>query len=311
MSQHRYKLENRLISQIHNTKSFVVKLSSYSRVTKILTLIFLFSFVIYLVFAVNFNNMQNIYHPVKLTNNPQTDIKNNAEIVYFNSEDGTRINALYIKAKADMPTIIAFHGNSGNIELEQNLARFCNDNGYGVLLTDYRGYGKSSGSPTENGLYMDAEASLKYLKNKKHLEERNLFVWGVSLGSAVAVDLASKHKFKAVVLSSTFTDIEDVAASLLNTKINKENNPNLSLNIYYFIKFLPLSIKYDNFSKIKKINCPILIINSKQDEQFPYEMAEELASQNKKAKLFLSEYGAHGDIDWMKKEILKFLAANR
>jgi pimeloyl-ACP methyl ester carboxylesterase len=255
--------------------------------------------------------MQNIYHPVKLTNDPQTDIKNNVEIVYFNSEDGTRINALYVKAKADMPTIIAFHGNSGNIELEQNLAKFCNDNGYGVLLTDYRGYGKSSGSPSENGLYMDAEASLKYLKNKKHLEERNLFVWGVSLGSAVAVDLASKHKFKGLVLSSTFTDIADVAAYLLNTKINKENNPNLSLNIYYFIKFLPLSIKYDNFAKIKKINCPILIINSKQDRQFPYEMAEELASQNKKAKLFLSEYGAHGDIDWMKKEILKFLAINR
>ncbi|HPN84655.1 MAG TPA: alpha/beta hydrolase, partial [Victivallales bacterium] len=147
-----------------------------------------------------------------------------------------------------------------------------------VLIFDYRGYGRSEGSPSEKGTYLDADAAYDYLM-KKGIPEKEIIIFGRSLGGAVAVDLASRNNPSALIIESTFSSIPDMAAKL-----------------YPFLPARLLCvIKYDSLMKIEKIKCPLLVVHSPHDEIIPFEMGRKIYEKAKEPKRFLEIIGSHNE----------------
>ncbi|XP_071855555.1 protein ABHD13-like isoform X2 [Apostichopus japonicus] len=152
------------------------------------------------------------------------------ENIFIQTADNVNINALLMKQAPSViplvPTILFFHGNAGNIGHRLiNAAIFhslCHCN---VLLVEYRGYGKSDGDPYEEGMYKDAQAALDYLHNRSDINSNFIFVFGRSLGGAVAIDLASKPrnrgKIRGLILENTFTSIPDMGRHLFRLDLIK------------------------------------------------------------------------------------------
>jgi len=238
----------------------------------------------------------NIYHPIKEVY--QTSYQH--EDIYFNSLDGTKLNAWYIEPKQGYPTILFSHGNGGNISYFFDMLTKAADKGYGIFIYDYRGYGKSKGFPYENGLYQDIEAAIKYLNTEKKTSDENIILWGLSLGGAVSTKAALSHNFKALILQSTFTNIKDMGEATLYRITKNENTK-------YIIKIIPFFQKYDTYSRIDKIKIPILIIHSKDDSLIPYKLAIKNASKNQSAKLKLVNDDNHNDYENSLPIIINFI----
>jgi fermentation-respiration switch protein FrsA (DUF1100 family) len=169
------------------------------------------------------------------------------------------------------------HGNAGNITHRSQSFGEITAAGSSVLMIDYRGYGKSTGRPSENGLYADAEAAYEYLLKSSRPEE--IIVHGESLGAAVAVDLASRHQCGGVVLEAAFTSASDVAGTVL---------PMIG----------PLLIRsFDSRRKITRVQAPILFIHGSADHTVPMRLGGALFDSAPEPKYFWAIPGAdHNDI---------------
>jgi uncharacterized protein len=176
-----------------------------------------------------------------------------------------KIHGWWIPAsKPSAPVMLYFHGNGSNNGDLTHIAAFFNQLGLSVLLIDYRGYGRSSPTfPNETRVYEDAETAWNYLIKNRQIKPQNIFVYGHSLGGAIAIELASKHpEMAGLITEGTFTSIEDIA----------------SMN--HFFRILPLNLiltqHFNSFSKIKSLKTPILILHGEQDKVIPYSMAKQL-----------------------------------
>ena len=182
--------------------------------------------------------------------------------------------------KPNAPVVVVFHGNAGHHGLRTEKAVAFTQPGFGVFIAGYRGYGGNPGSPTEQGLYADARAVLDWLSSEGVSGER-LVLYGESLGSGVAVQMATERKVAAVVLESPYTSVPDVAAER-----------------YPFIPVRPLTLdRYDSLSKITRINAPLLIIHGERDTVVPVKYGRRLfeaAREPKKAVFFPN--AQHNDI---------------
>jgi pimeloyl-ACP methyl ester carboxylesterase len=143
------------------------------------------------------------------------------EDVQFVTDDGLRISAWWIPSKitidgtppasvSNNPVFIFFHGNAGNISHRIDKLRDLRERGVSTLIVDYRGYGKSEGSPTEAGLYRDADAAWKYVTETRGIAPNRIVLFGESLGGAVAIELASRVNPGALVVECTFSRLADV-----------------------------------------------------------------------------------------------------
>ena len=226
---------------------------------------------------------------------------------YFYSRDGIKLNGWYIKAKDNKSTIVYCHGQGENLSEWQNVAQFLSNNGYGIFMIDYRGHGKSEGVPYEQGLYIDLESSINYLVNNENVKRDNIILWGRSMGGAIVADIASRDKFKGIILESTFTNLRDEAIHLTSTSILESKLGFWCALSTKFVKYVPLITKFSTDKKICKIKSPLLIGGSKNDETVPVEMSYKLAILNPKAKLFISETGSHHESEWFFKEVKEFL----
>jgi hypothetical protein len=196
------------------------------------------------------------------------------------ARDGVPVHAIHIPAPPDAPTIVHFHGNGetigNNIGLATELAR----RGLGVLLVEYRGYGISSGrSPSEDGLYRDAEAALDALASEG-VPPAKIVLWGTSLGSGVAAEMAARGRGAALILVTPFTSIRAVATRIA---------PLLPASLY-------MGDRYDTLSKTPAIRVPTLIIHGDRDELVPYSMGQALAAALPNARLVTVEGGRHNDL---------------
>ena len=217
----------------------------------------------------------------------------NVAVVKIPTIDGLSLLAWYSKPKRNNPTLLYFHGNSFDIgERGYRINRYIR-NGWGVLLVAWRGYSGNKGKPSENNLYIDGESSLKWLNNNTFTENSSIILYGESLGTGVAVELATRYSFKSVILEAPFTSISDLAKK--RYKI-------------YPSKFLVLD-KFDNFKKIKKILSPLLIISGKKDEIVPHSHSIKLYKVAKKPKerVFIDEAMHNNLYDFgIDKEVIKF-----
>lgn len=199
--------------------------------------------------------------------------------LFLETKDGERINALHINRSAKR-AILYFHGNAGVLDSWQMTYDNFITTGHGLLIIDYRGYGKSSGSPSEKGLYADAEAAYDYLL-KQGFDKDSITIYGRSLGSGVACHLMAIHNKGRLILETPYTSIMDIA---------KKNYP-------YFIPQLTLRNRFSCIRHIKHIQVPLLLIHGTNDEVIPYHHATTLSQHFQGRKTFVTiDNGAHNNL---------------
>ena len=199
--------------------------------------------------------------------------------VYLTTRDDVRLHGWWVDHPRPSGVMLFLHGNAGNISHRLQSLHLFNELGYRVLIIDYRGYGQSEGSPSEQGLYTDAEAAWRYLIEQRGLSAGQIVVVGRSLGAAVALDLAINHPPRALIMESAFTSIADMAV------IHYPWLPVRWLSRYHF----------NNRQKIKRLNCPLLIVHAKQDEIAPYSHGQHLYDLAPSPKQLLPLQGGHND----------------
>lgn len=226
------------------------------------------------------------------------------EDVYFKSIDKKTLNGWYIKPKNGFPTILFSHGNGGNICYFFDILIPAAQKGYGIFIYDYRGYGNSKGFPYENGLYNDLRGAVRYLNSEKNTVNGDIILWGLSVGGAVTSKIASETDFKAVILQSTFTNVEDMGMYIVQKLTGKK-----SLGI--IAKIVPCFQKFDTYSRIDKIHNPCLLIHSKDDDLIPYKLAVKNSNKNKNAKFVLVNEDGHNSCENSLPVIMDFLDSVR
>lgn len=198
---------------------------------------------------------------------------------WVTTPDGNKVNGWFIKAANPKGTLLFCHGNAGTISHRIESAEIFLDLGLNVVLYDYRGYGSSSGTPSENNTYEDTEAVWNYLMLEKKLSASEIIVLGRSMGGPVAANIAKNVNPKMCILESTFTSVHDVA---------KERFP------IFPTKWL-VTIHYPTVDYIKELKCPLLVVHSTDDEFIPYKMGEENFAVAHEPKEFLKLSGGHNE----------------
>ena len=208
-----------------------------------------------------------------------TDIGLEYENLNLITVDNERINAWYIPAKnQNTKTVLFFHGNAGNISHRLETIKIYNKLGLNFLIFDYRGFGISTGKPTEEGTYLDADTVWQYLIEERKLNPQQIIIAGRSLGGGVAAELAKKVRPAMLILESTFTSMTEVSAK------------------HY--PFMPTGLivkhEYETNLKLKDIHCPIVFAHSKNDEVIPYEHSQRNYTVANEPKQFIELRGGHG-----------------
>jgi fermentation-respiration switch protein FrsA (DUF1100 family) len=201
------------------------------------------------------------------------------ESVTLATDDGERVHAWWIPAPRARGTLLFCHGNAGNLSNRLPSIDIFRGLGLNVLIFDYRGYGQSTGRPSEAGLYRDAEAAWRYLTETRAIRPAEVVVFGRSLGGGVATWVASRHAPGALIVESAFTSVPDVAA------------------LHY--PFLPVRLlaraRYDSAARIGTVRAPVLVIHSPADEIVPYRLGRRLFDAAAEPKAFLPIDGGHND----------------
>jgi len=175
------------------------------------------------------------------------------------------------------PWILQFHGNAGNISNRVDHLKLFNELGFNGVLFDYRGYGKSTGIPSEEGLVADGLAVVTYLKEEKGVDPRFLIYWGESLGGAVAAAVSVKEEPRALILKSTFTSVPDLAGEL-----------------YPFLPVKYLSkTRFDTKNLVPKFLFPKLIVHGHADTVVPFHHGQRLYQLSLEPKTFLKVNRGH------------------
>ncbi len=199
--------------------------------------------------------------------------------VRFDASDGTRLSAWFIPADNARGVILFCHGNAGNISHRLESIQIFHRLGLSTLIFDYRGYGDSEGKPDEQGTYRDAEAAWRFLVDEQGVSTNDIIVFGRSLGGCIAAWLARKHTPRALILESTFTSVPDVAAKL-----------------YPFLPVRLLSrFSYNAREYVREVNCPVLIIHSRNDDIIPFSCGKRLFEAANEPKEFVQISGSHNE----------------
>jgi fermentation-respiration switch protein FrsA (DUF1100 family) len=214
-----------------------------------------------------------LYHPARAG-----EVTADGDDVWLHTADGVTLHARYTHRDRSLPTLLYLHGTAGNLASRSDrLALFANL-GANLLALDYRGYGKSGGTPSERGLYLDARAAHDWLS--KRTEARKIVLFGQSLGGGAACELATTRPIGGLILLSTFTSTPEIAA--------------------HWLPFLPmrqlLHTRFDNLSKVARVKVPKLFIHSRRDQVVPFGMAEQLfaAAALPKQQLWLTRSNHDG-----------------
>ena len=196
-----------------------------------------------------------VYFPLDHVPSPSDVGLAEVETVTFPTEDGLVLSGWFVPSRAPTVsgTVIVFNGNAGNRAYRAPLAAMLRDDGYQVLLFDYRGYGGNAGAPSELGLRADARAARAYLLGRTDVDASHLVYFGESLGAAVAIALAVEQSPAAMVLRSPFTSLVDVG------------------RVHY--PFLPVTLllrdRFASLDAIRDVGCPVLIIAGDRDRVVP------------------------------------------
>jgi fermentation-respiration switch protein FrsA (DUF1100 family) len=226
------------------------------------------------------------------------------QTVTVTTTDSLELIAWFASPKAKTGKIvIIYHGNAGNIANRAIKAAHFMERGYGVFLCEYRGFGGNPGKPTEDGLYIDARAAIKWLEGKGYTTGQ-FVIYGESIGTGVAVQMAFEIQPRQLILEAPFSSATDVAK-----------------RSYGFIPVEKLILdRYDSLGKIQDVKTSLFIIHGDEDVVIPIDLSKKLFEFANHPKEFITiERGGHSDLynhhaghvigDWLDKQVSEERAA--
>jgi fermentation-respiration switch protein FrsA (DUF1100 family) len=219
-----------------------------------------------------------IFIPSRQVNFTPKSVGLEFESVELVTPDRVKLSAWFIpSAKPDSYVILQCHGNGGNISNRIDYSFLFHQMGLHSLQFDYRGYGNSQGTPTEEGLYLDTLTAWEYLVNERHFPPQKIIAYGESLGGAVASYLALHKPIGGLILASAFTSVPDRAQE-----------------IYPFLPVRNLcQYEFNTYDRLPQIKVPILVIHSREDIIIPFSHGEKNFARANEPKTFLEIKGDH------------------
>jgi fermentation-respiration switch protein FrsA (DUF1100 family) len=201
--------------------------------------------------------------------------------VELQASDGVRLHGWYIPRRGATRVVLFLHGNAGNISHRGESLRIFHRLGLNVLILDYRGYGRSQGSPDEAGVYRDAAAGWRHLLDERGFAAQQVVVFGRSLGAVAAAHLVAGLprgvQPGGLILESGFSSAADMAR-----------------HAYPLLHWLvPLRYRFDMVSSVSRVRCPVLVLHSPDDEIIPYAMAEKIFAAANAPKTLWQLSGDH------------------
>jgi fermentation-respiration switch protein FrsA (DUF1100 family) len=227
-----------------------------------------------------FTQRSMMYFPETIHTSPAEAGLPEAEEISLTAADGVRIVGWHVAPRDGQPVILYLHGNGGALRYRVERFHRLIKEGVGLVAIEYRGYGGSEGSPSEAGLFADAEAAYAFAASRYRPDQ--LVLWGESLGTGVAVYLAAEKPVGRVILEAPFTSTAAVAAQR-----------------YWFMPVrLLMKDQFRSDERIANVSAPVLILHGLNDRTVPYAMGEQmfdLAKGNKHIVRFID--GGHEDLD--------------
>lgn len=218
-----------------------------------------------------------VFHPARVLSVTPADWGLAYEDVEMTAADGTRLHGWLIPHPAARRTLLFLHGNAGNISHRGDSIAIFHRLGLEVLIIDYRGYGRSGGSPSEAGLYLDARAAWEELVTRRGIAPARIIVFGRSLGAAVAADLAAQTQPDGVILESGFSSARELARHLY---------PGLH-------RLIHVRYDFDAARRIARVSSPVLVLHSPDDEIIPETLGRRLFAAAPEPKHFVVLVGSH------------------
>jgi len=201
------------------------------------------------------------------------------ENVALTTSDGERLHGWYVPAPGRRGVVLFFHGNAGNISHRLDSIGIFHQLGLDTLIIDYRGYGQSTGKASEKGTYVDAQAAWNYLVDERGIPAGEIIIFGRSLGGAVGAWLGTQYTPAAMIIESSFTSGVDMARRL-----------------YPFLPArLITRLRYPVAEYASQLDCPVLVVHSRDDEIIPFDMGQSIYAAVKQRKSFLELRGDHNN----------------
>jgi pimeloyl-ACP methyl ester carboxylesterase len=227
-----------------------------------------------------FGQRSLLYFPEESRTAPAAAGLPGADEVVLDTSDGEQVIVWHRPPQAGHPVVLYFHGNGGSLRIRATRLAALTSDGTGLVALSYRGFGGSTGSPTEDGLIRDATAAYRFAAER--YGANRIVLWGESLGTGVAVAIAADHPVAGVILESPFTSTADVAAA-----------------VYWFMPVrLLMKDQFHSDARIARVTAPVLIMHGARDATVPIGYAEELFGMVTAPKHFVRfPDGAHNNLD--------------
>jgi len=220
-----------------------------------------------------------LYQPSRSYDYNPADYGLEYEEVALSTPDGVTLAAWFVPAEGTSRTVLFCHGNAGNISHRLDTLKMFNELGLNCLIVDYRGYGQSTGKPTEEGTLIDILAGFQWLIEEKGTRPEEIILFGRSLGGSVAAVIAKDVNPAGLVLESAFTSFDDVGA--------------------HYYPWLPVRLftrfDYNTLEAVKQVRCPLLVIHSPNDEIIPYKFGQQIFAAAPEPKQFADLKGTHNE----------------
>lgn len=200
------------------------------------------------------------------------------ENISLSTPDDKRIHGWFIPYDSAKATVLFFHGNGGNISHRLEKILILRQAAVNICIIDYRGYGNSTGKPSEGALYRDARLVYTYLCNERAIDAEHIILYGESLGAAVAIDLAKDVPVKGLIVEGGFSSGKD-----------------LGRHFYPFVPPPLLPNIFDSVTKIRTVTVAKLFIHARHDEVVPFKFAKKLYVAAPEPKQFIESSGGHND----------------
>jgi len=227
----------------------------------------------------HFQQPRMIFYPIRELYQTPADWGLDYEDVTFNTADNVQLHGWYIPQQPSEQVLLFFHGNAGNISHRRDSIELFHRLGLNVFIIDYRGFGKSKGTPDEQGLYQDATAAWRFLTEEKGFAHNQVLIFGRSLGGAVAARLASGVQARGLILESTFSSARDFARIAF---------PVLS-------RLVITRYDFNSAENIQRVNYPVLVLHSPDDEIMPFHLGEQVFQAAHEPKHFVRMQGGHNN----------------
>jgi fermentation-respiration switch protein FrsA (DUF1100 family) len=231
-----------------------------------------------------------IYRSFRNVRTPQEFGLTDVSVKRLKAHDGVEFEAWARPAADGRPTVVVFHGNAGSLEQRVPLLRGLAERGFGYVAIDYRGFGNSAGSPSELGFYADGRATMRYALDEMKVPVTSLVIMGESIGTGVAVQMASEYDVAGLFLQSPYTSLPDVASG----------------SFFWLPVHRLMTDRFDNLLKVPNLHMPIFVLHGEKDSTIPVSHGRKIlaAAKEPKESAFLTNVG-HNDFSVL--DVLVFM----